>query len=399
MKYTIEEVLNEKQANEFLLLPVALYKHDENWVRPLDSDIKKVFNPEKNLYFKHGECTRWLLRDENGRCVGRVASFVDQDICRMDSYTVGGMGFFECINDQEAAFMLFDRCQEWLKERGMESMEGPVNFGERNEWWGLLVKGFKHPVFQMSYTPEYYISFFENYGFRDYFQQYIYRTRLAMESLAPVVIWKSDRLLKNGDYQITCFREMTPDRVKSAFFEIYNQAWNANVHGVGGMTWEQVNSLYKTMRPLLDPDLLYFAYYKDRPIGFFIMIPDLNYLLKHVHGTFSGMGALKFLYYRYIKRSRLALGLIFGVISDFQGRGVEAALIKCACESVVKKKGRYDSMDLTWVGDFNPQMMHLMEYIGAVKSQTYITYRKLFRDDIVFCRSADKLKKQKTIDN
>ena len=143
MKYTIEEVLNEKQAKEFLVLPVALYKDDKNWVRPLDSDITKVFDKDKNPFFKHGECTRWLLRDESGKCVGRVASFIDEDTCRLDSYTVGGMGFFECINDQEAAFMLFDRCRAWLEERGMEAMEGPENFGERNEWWGLLVDGFK----------------------------------------------------------------------------------------------------------------------------------------------------------------------------------------------------------------------------------------------------------------
>ena len=115
MKYTIEEVLNEKQAKEFLLLPVSLYKNDENWVRPLDNDITKVFDPEKNPFFKHGECTRWLLRDEKGCCVGRVASFIDKSSCHLDSYSVGGMGFFECINDQEAAFMLFDRCRAWLE--------------------------------------------------------------------------------------------------------------------------------------------------------------------------------------------------------------------------------------------------------------------------------------------
>ena len=196
MKYTIEEVLNEKQAKEFLLLPVSLYKNDENWVRPLDNDITKVFDPAKNPFFKHGECTRWLLRDEKGCCVGRVASFIDKSSCHLDSYSVGGMGFFECINDQEAAFMLFDRCRVWLEERGMESMEGPVNFGERNEWWGLLVDGFKPPVFQMPYTHKYYVPFFENYGFRDYFKQYIYRTRLVEESLSKVVVWKSERLLK-----------------------------------------------------------------------------------------------------------------------------------------------------------------------------------------------------------
>ena len=94
MKYTIEEVLNEKQAKEFLLLPVSLYKNDKNWVRPLDNDITKVFDPRKNPFFNHGECTRWLLRDEKKQCVGRVASFIDKSSCHLDSYSVGGMGFF-----------------------------------------------------------------------------------------------------------------------------------------------------------------------------------------------------------------------------------------------------------------------------------------------------------------
>lgn len=102
--------------------------------------------------------------------MGRVASFIDEHTCRMDSYAVGGMGFFECIDDRKAAFMLFDRCREWLEARGMEAMEGPVNFGERNEWWGLLVDGFVQPNYGMPYTHKYYIKFFEEYGFLDYFK-------------------------------------------------------------------------------------------------------------------------------------------------------------------------------------------------------------------------------------
>lgn len=390
MKYTIEEVLNEKQAKEFLVLPVSLYKGDKNWVRPLDSDITKVFDPSKNPFFKHGECTRWLLRDDKGKCVGRVAAFIDRDACHLDTYSVGGMGFFECINDQEAAFQLFDQCRAWLEERGMEAMEGPENFGERNEWWGLLVEGFKPPVFQMPYTPPYYVPFFENYGFRDYFKQFIYRTRLVEESLSKVVIWKSERLLKNGDYRILSFGEMTPEQAKDAFLRVYNKAWNLNVHGVGNMDREQVDALFNTLKPVLDPNLLYFAYYKDEPIGFYIMIPELNYIVKHVNGKISGLGILKFLYYRYIKRGRVALGLIFGVAAEFQGRGVEAAMIYAFNKKVLRGKNNYDWLDLSWVGDFNPQMMHLMDYIGAHKTQTYITYRKLFREDIEFCRSADK---------
>ena len=392
MRYKIEKVENGKQAKEFLLLPVELYKNDKNWVRPLDNDIENVFNPEKNPFFKHGECVRWLLCDEAGRCAGRVAAFVDRDSCHLDSYAVGGMGFFECVNDQEAAFALFDCCREWLEAQGMEAMEGPENFGERNEWWGLLVDGFKPPVYQMPYTHPCYVPFFENYGFKDYFKQYIYRTRLVMESLDRRMVLMSERLLRNKDYRILSYREMTPQQAKESFLHVYNHAWNLDVHGVGEMEMTQVESLFKMLKPVLDPDLLYFAYYKERPIGFFIMIPELNHIVRHVNGKLNWLGLLKFLYYRYVKRGRVALGLIFGVVDEFQKTGVQGAMIKRFCEVIIERKGSYDWLDMSWVGDFNPKMMHLMEYIGASVSQTYVTYRKLFRDDIPFCRSIDKEK-------
>ena len=185
---------------------------------------------------------------------------------------------------------------------------------------------------------------------------------------------------------------MTPRQAKESFLHVYNHAWNLDVHGVGNMEMEQVESLFKMLKPVLDPDLLYFAYYKEQPIGFFIMIPELNYIVRHVNGKLNWLGVLKFLYYRYVKRGRVALGLIFGVVDEFQKTGVQGAMIKRFCEVIIERKGSYDWLDMSWVGDFNPKMMHLMEYIGASVSQTYVTYRKLFRDDIPFCRSIDKEK-------
>lgn len=391
MKYNIEEVKDEKQAQEFLVLPVELYKDDKNWVRPLDDDIRKVFDPERNPYFTHGECTRFLLRDETGKCVGRVAVFIDEHLCRLDEYTYGGMGFFECIRNQEAAFMLFDQCREWLEARGMDAMEGPENFGERNDWWGLLVEGFEPANYGMPYNHPYYREFFEAYGFRDYFQQYTYRTRLVMENLSKIVVWKSDRLLKNPDYKIRYFGEMTAEQGKEAFLAVYNQAWGTEVHGVGGMDMDQVNTLFKNLKPVLDKNLLYFAFFKEKPIGFFIMIPELNYILHHLNGNVKGINLLKFLYYRYIKPGNTALGLIFGVAKNFQGRGVEAAMIKVFCDRIIKEKSHYKWLEMSWVGDFNKPQMHLMEYIGGKKSKMHITYRKLFKEGIEFKRAVDKL--------
>lgn len=159
--YTLIEVTTRQHETDFLELPVRLYKGNPWWIRPLDNDIRNVFDPAKNPCFQNGECIRWILKDEAGQCVGRVAAFINRKTCHLDKYSVGQMGFFECIDDRQAAFCLFDKCREWLEGKGMEAMEGPVNFGERIEWWGLLVDGFdQSPVYAMPYTQPYYVSFF-----------------------------------------------------------------------------------------------------------------------------------------------------------------------------------------------------------------------------------------------
>ncbi|MDR0766216.1 MAG: hypothetical protein LBF09_04695 [Odoribacteraceae bacterium] len=390
MNYTIEEVTDERQAREFTRVAVELYRGDPNWVRPLDDDIRKVFDPARNPCFTRGECARWIARDERGRLAGRVAAFTGNHPRQPGDYAVGGMGFFECVNDHDAARGLFDRCQEWLQARGAEAMEGPENFGERNSWWGLLVEGFEPANYGMPYNPPYYRALFEGHGFRDYFQQYTYLTHLVKENLSPVVVWKSDRLLKNKAYKLRSLDDIPLSRAKEAFMEIYNRGWSADLHGVENMDKQQVDALFKNLRPVIDPELIYFAFHDEHPIGFFIMIPELNYIIKHLNGNTRGWNALKFLYYRHACRGDVALGLIFGVIPEFQGRGVEAALIKYFRERIVDRGSHYRWLQMSWVGDFNKPQMHLMEYIGAKKCKTHVTYRKLFRDDIEFRRLADK---------
>ncbi len=386
------EVTDESTEKAFIELPVNLYKGNSHWVRPLDGDIRKVFNKEKNPCFKEGgECVRWLLRDDKGKYVGRVAAFINKKTYQLDKYTVGQMGFFECIDNQEAAFKLFDQCRLWLEERGMEAMEGPVNFGERIEWWGLLVNGYNEsPVYAMPYTHEYYVKFFEAYGFRDFFKQFTYRTLLVMESLSKIVVWKADRILKNPDYSVHTYGDIGKQKAIDALLEVYNKAWNLEVHGVDGITREQVEALYKSLRPIIDKDLIYFAFYKEQPIGFFLMFPEINQAVKHLNGKMNLPGILKFMYYMHVKKIDVALGQLFGVVPEFQGKGVEAAMIKRFTERIIEGGRQYKYLELNWVGEFNPPMIHLMEYIGAKAVRTHITYRKLFRDDIEFIRSVDK---------
>ena len=157
------EVNTKRTIKSFHQLPFKLYKNNKVWVAHLRQDIESVFDKNKNKQLRHGEVIRWILLDKKEVVIGRVSAFVNRKM-KSGKIAVGGMGFFECINDKKAAFILFDACKKWLEERDCEAMDGPINFGEKDKFWGLLVEGFEHQsVYANSYNPAYYQSFFEEY--------------------------------------------------------------------------------------------------------------------------------------------------------------------------------------------------------------------------------------------
>ena len=153
----------------FYKLPSSIYKNDANWIQPLTHDVQQVFDKAKNKSFKFGKIERWLLTDNN-ITVGRIAAFVNSKYkSKGDDVPVGGMGFFECTNNQAAANMLLDTAKNWLQEQGMQAMDGPINFGERDNWWGLVTQGFHEPMYSMNYNLPYYVQLIENYGFKFFY--------------------------------------------------------------------------------------------------------------------------------------------------------------------------------------------------------------------------------------
>lgn len=375
--YTIHEVKTISDKKAFLQLPVKLYRKEKNWIRPLDKDIEEVFDPSRNKSFRNGECTRWIIKDEKHRKVGRVAVFIDHKAAENNEQPTGGMGFFECINDKVAAFLMFDSCKQWLQERGMEAMDGPVNFGDRDKWWGLLVEGFYEPNYCMPYHLHYYKDLFESYGFKNYFNQFTFHRLVNREGVAPEVLDKAVRISKNHDYRFVHFDLKHKEQFIEDFRTIYNKGW-AKFTGVKPISILHAKALFKSIAPILDPNLIWYAYYKDVPVAFLIMIPEINQIIKHFRGKLNVWNKIRFLYYSWSKECTKVLGIIFGIIPEHQGKGLEAALILAFADIAWKPGFRYKEMEMNWIGDFNPSMIKTVEKIGATIRKVHVTYRYLF---------------------
>ena len=382
----IREVQSRSDASEFLHLPVRLYRETPQWIRPLDADVEGVFDEDKNKSFRHGECVRWILENDAGEIIGRVAAFfLEKTVHKGNDQPTGGMGFFECIEDRQAAFMLFDQCKNWLHSKGMEAMDGSINFGSREKWWGLLVEGFdQEPNYQCNYNFPYYVELFEAYGFQLYFNQFTF-SRQVMEPLSERLAHKATLIEKNPDYNFRFISKKELTKLPQYVQQVYNKAW-ANRSENPELTLQQARLLVKQMKPILDPHLLWFGFYKGDPISFFVSLPEINQVFKHVSGKLDWLGKLKFLWFKLFKTNTKAFGILFGVVPEHQGKGVDGAMIMAARSLFQSDKMPYVEYEMNWIGDFNPKMIQVVEQVGARVNKRHITYRKLFDEKKPFRR-------------
>lgn len=381
------EVTNTDLARQFILVNYLLQKDDPNYIRPLYKDVEGIFDPQKNKTFRNGEAIRWILKDSNNKLIGRIAAFVNSKYKNKgDNIPVGGMGFFDCINDQQAAALLLDAAQNWLQEKGMEAMDGPINFGERDRWWGLLVEGFTPPVYGLNYNPLYYRQLLENYGFRPFFHQICFALNVR-DSLQDKFFDRHAAVAADENYTAMPIQRLQLSKFAADFATVYNKAW-AGHGGLKQLDEKTVLNMFNAMKPVLDERLCWFAYYKNEPIAIWINLPDLNQWFKYLDGKFGVWQKLYFLWIKLTKPNKKFTGLVFGIIPEFQGKGVDAYLIVEGSKIIQQlKKGNtgytvgkpiYDEYEMQWIGEFNPKMIHVAEALGTYRSRKLITYRYMF---------------------
>ena len=378
------QVLEPSQARTFIQVNVDLLCSLPGYIRPLDKDIEEVFDPKKNKAFRHGEAARWILLDETGRGIGRIAAFVNKRYKNKgDEFPVGGIGFFDCLNDQHAADRLFDVARNWLVQRGISAMDGPINFGERDTWWGLVTEGFHEPLYRMNFNAPYYQKLFEQYGFQMFFEQICF----GMDPKKPFSKKLMERhalVAADPSYRAEHIRKNNLTLYAGYFTEVYNKAW-AGHGGIKQLKIDQVKHLFNKMKPFLEERLIWFVYHHDKPIAMFVNIPDLNQWFKYLNGRFGILQKLKFLWLMKTKKNRKFTGLVFGIIPEYQGKGIDAYMIAETGKMVLMLP--YTEYEMQWVGDFNPKMINMIRTMAdTYPSRKLKTYRYIFDRSIEFKR-------------
>ncbi len=370
------EVIDDLTAKDFIDANVELNSNASSYIRPLDKDVNEVFDPKKNKAFRVGECKRWILKNDDGKSIGRIAAFVNKKYKNKgDDVPTGGVGFFDCIDNQQAADMLFDVAKHWLLQKGMQAMDGPINFGERDRWWGLVVQGFDPPLYCMNYNPPYYKELFEAYGFRNFFNQICFGLNVA-DPVQQKFYDRHELCAGDPNFSAVHIRKNQLEKFAKDFTIIYNKAF-AGHGGMKEMAEPIVQKMFQSMKAVIDERISWFVYYKGEPVAMWINLPDLNQWFKPLNGKFDLWHKLKFLWLKKTKKCNKFVGLAFGVVPEWQAKGVDSYMIMEGAK-IIQVGLIYEKYEMQWIGEFNPKMINIAESLGTYRSRILTTYRYLF---------------------
>ncbi|MGF7230648.1 hypothetical protein [Arachidicoccus sp.] len=374
----IVEVKSVQDKKDFIEVAARIGSNFPNYVRALDNDINEVFDPTTNKYFENGQACRWLLKKDN-KTIGRIAAFVyDKYLNDGTDFPTGCVGFFDCIDNQDAANLLFDTAQNWLKKQNVDAMDGPVNFGDRDKWWGLLIDGFdEEPIYGMAFNPPYYQKLFEQYGFQNFYNQYYYAMNID-DQLPEKYIERHAKFEKKPDYKARHIDINNIEKHAEDFATVYNAAWSQHKEGKE-IEKEDIAKLFMKMKPIIDERIIWFAYYKEEPIAMWINIPDLNQYFKQFNGKFGWLQKLRLLWMKKTGACKRFTGIAFGVVPKYQVLGIDAFMITEGSKFIQAEKS-YSRYEMGWTGDWNPRMLNIYKGLGGKQSRHLVTYRYIFNN-------------------
>ncbi|MGE5174898.1 MAG: GNAT family N-acetyltransferase [Hyphomicrobiales bacterium] len=361
-------VQSARDLDRFIRFVYDVYEDDPLWVAPLPSDEKVRLTPGKNPYFEHAEAATWLARD-GARTVGRIAASVDRNYDAFQKERQATFGFFEA-DSADAARALLGAAEAWARSKGAEVVRGPMSFTTNDEC-GLLVEGFeRRPALMMPYNRREYGGWIEAAGFRKAKDLYTWRT--PVPAAPPAKFSRVASMVKSREKITVRGMDMKRfDEELGRVKEVYNAAWEAN-WGFVPMTEGEIDHMAKQLKPAVVPELVRFAEVDGQPIGFGMVIPDVNLALAPLKGRLFPFGLVRLLL--ALPRLREGRFMALGVKRDYLKRGVGALLVEEMTRATIARG--YTEVEVGWTLEDNDAVNDVIVGFGCVRTGVYRIYEK-----------------------
>ena len=374
----IKSVETTEDRKALLSFPWTVYKDDPFWVPPIFSERMHFTDPEKNPFFQHAEAQFYLaLRGEE--IVGTIAVFTNHRHNEYQNENIAFFGFFEVLEDYEAAEQLFKTAEAWAKEKGHTALRGPAQWSTNDEC-GLLVDGFDdRPRILMTYNPSYYVEYIEKLGYK--YARDLWAYQLGVKEFMDIIGERLDKLTtrilerKNITIRNLDMKKYAEEVNKVKL--LYNNAWSQN-WGFVPMTDPEFDQLANDLHDIIDPDLVFLAEKDGKTVGFSLTLPDLNEPLHLAYpkpNTPEWWTMAKLVWQWKIRRKVSWIrAFALGVIPEYRELGIDALFYFKTAQAALKKGIKM--VEMSWILDNNDSMNRPIIAMGGEVYKTYRYYEK-----------------------
>jgi GNAT superfamily N-acetyltransferase len=371
----VRPVRSQSDLKRFIRLPWRIHRSHERWVPPLIWERKQFLNKKKNPYFEHAEADyfiAWRGKDP----VGRITAMVDRQFNDYHDWKWGTFGFFECLDDPEAANALIDAADAWVRERGCDRLVGPMDF-TMNDEVGILIEGFDlRPMLKQPWHPPYYQGLMESAGMEKAQDLLMWNLEVSdRSSVLPIIDELAAQVGPKHDITIRHMRKKDMEAEVRRFVEVYNAAWSKN-WGFVPISEAEMKQTAKDMKLIIDEDWLWVAETPEgETVGVALTIPDFNQAIEKANGRLLPFGWAKMLLKKR-KIDRVRVGFL-GVKPEYQHTGVAAKFYVEHFETATWKP--QDGGEMGWILESNDGMNRGMEAMGGRVVKKYRLYERVFQ--------------------
>lgn len=366
----IKEVLTKKDRRDFIYLPEKVHSNEPDWLPPIYMDEWELYNKKKNKSYKYADAILLLAYRDNIP-VGRIMGIVNNRYNAINNERHGRFCFMECYNDKEVFHALLSKVEDWVKEKGMTSIVGPLGFSDKDPQ-GFQIEGFEYPQFMTApnnsgYMPE----LIETEGYQKKVDLVNYLGKIPDKF--PLIYEKVlARMEHNTDYKIVEFtskKELKPFIID--VLELMNQTFE-EIYGFVPLNDREKIDFAARYLPVLDPKFVKLIQTGGKLVGFAVGMPDFSRGIREAKGKLFPFGIFKIL--KESKRSRKLLMMLGGVKKEFRGKGLEVLMGVKILQSGIKHK--MDTLDSHLVLEDNIKMRAEYERIGCQVVKKFRIYQK-----------------------